>query len=207
MEQITACGACGEALPTLAPAKSLTWSARMIVAIDRLIYRVARRWLFFVNSVLFVHVMTLFLAPALVAWGHSSIAKPIYAYNGLFCHQRADRSFSFLGEKMACCQRCAAIYGSILIVGLLFAAIRGRVRKPFLYEVGLLALPAIVDGGAQAIGLWQSSPGSRVLSGMFLGTAICWLALPFLESGFQRIRAQLELLFNRLVAEGRANPL
>ncbi len=207
MSRTTVCGAHGDVIPDRKLTKALARSTRIIIAFDRLIYRVAKRWLFFVNSVLFVHVMTLLLAPALAASGHSSIAQPFYAYNGLFCHQRSDRSFSFFGEKMACCERCAAIYGSILIVGLMFAALRGRFRKPFLYEVALLAMPAVVDGGAQAIGLWESTAGTRVLSGAFLGVAICWLTLPYLESGFQRIRGQLEQLFSRLVAEGRAHPL
>ena len=207
MDQLSVGEVSADILPGREQAKSPTRSTRMIIAIDRIIYRIAKRWLFLINSVLFVHVLTLFLAPAMVAWGHASIVNPLYAYNGLFCHQKADRSFSLLGEKMACCERCAAIYGSIFIVGLLFAAVRGRFRKPFLYEVGLLAMPAVVDGGAQALGLWESSAGTRVLSGLFLGTAICWLALPFLDSGFHRIRTQLEQLFSRLVAEGRAHPL
>jgi uncharacterized membrane protein len=207
MDQITACAACGDAVATSQPARPTTSLARLIIALDRIIYRVARRWLFAVNSVFFVHVMTLFLAPALVAWGHSGLARPIYTFNGLFCHQRDDRSFAVLGEKMACCQRCAAIYGSIMLFGLIFALVRGRVRRPHLTEVALLSMPVVVDGGAQLAGLWESTPGTRVLSGTFLGVAVCWLLLPYLEAGFARMRAQLETLFARLVAEGRARPL
>jgi uncharacterized membrane protein len=180
---------------------------RAIIAVDRAIYRIASHWLLWVNALFMTHVASLFLAPALRARGHDSFARPIYAVNGLFCHQKDERSFKLFGEKMACCERCAAIYGSILIVGLLFVVLRDRVRKPFAYEVGLLALPAIVDGGGQAAGLWESSAGSRVLSGAFLGVAICWFALPYFESGFGRIRSRLETLFARLVSEGRARPL
>jgi uncharacterized membrane protein len=209
MDQIsvTPCAACGDAVAAPSLARPTSRFARVIIALDRIIYRVARRWLFAANSVFFVHVMTLILAPAFVARGHAGLAKPIYAYYGLFCHQRADRSFTVLGEKMACCQRCAAIYGSIMLVGLIFALVRGRVRRPSLIEVALLAMPVAVDGGAQLAGLWESTPATRVLSGSFLGVAICWLLLPYLETGFAQIQERLETLFARLVAEGRARPL
>jgi uncharacterized membrane protein len=197
----------GEASPPANPAKVTSPLGRVIIALDRGIYRIAKHWLFAVNSIFFVHVATLFLAPALVAWGHPGLAHPIYSYNGLFCHQRSDRSFHILGHKMACCERCAAIYGAILLFGLVFAYLRGRVRGPEMHEVGLLALPAAVDGVAQLAGLWQSTATTRVLTGTLLGVAICWWLLPWLAGGFERMRAQIETLFARLVAEGRARPL
>ena len=200
-----ACAACGEA--TGARRASPMLLARVIIALDRVIYRVSRRWLFIVNSIFFVHVMTLLLAPVLVANGQSDLAKPIYLFNGLFCHQRADRSFKLYGEKMACCQRCAAIYGSIMLVGLIYALLRGRLRRPSVPELAMLAMPVVVDGTAQLLGLWQSTAGSRVLTGSLLGFGLCWFLLPYLEAGFERMRLQIEALFARLVAEGRARPL
>lgn len=207
MQQTTPGKTGGNAHPRRGAAGAPALSTRMIIGSDRIIYRVARRWLLFVNSLLIAHLLSVVLAPVFIARGYQSIANPIYAFNGLFCPQRVDRSFSIFGEKLAVCQRCAAIYASILLFGLVFALLRGRVRPPLLYEAVLLALPALIDGGAQGIGLWDSTASSRVLSGLFLGTAICWVALPFLESGFQRIRAQIEQLFSRLVIEGRARPL
>ena len=68
-------------------------------------------------------------------------------------------------------------------------------------------MPVAVDGGAQLIGLWESTAATRVLSGTLLGIAICWFLLPYLDSGFTRIRLQLETLFARLVSEGRTQPL
>jgi uncharacterized membrane protein len=125
----------------------------------------------------------------------------------LFCHQRDDRSFRILGHKLACCERCAAIYGACLVCGLAFALLRGRVRAPRLPELALLALPVMIDGGGQALGIWDSTAVSRVLTGMLLGGAICWGLLPWLAGGFDRMRLQIETLFARLVAEGRARPL
>jgi uncharacterized membrane protein len=182
-------------------------STRLVIAVDRGIYRIASRWLTVVNGVFIAHFLSVLLAPVLAATGLSTAARIIYGYNGLFCHQLEDRSFMILGEPLACCERCAAIYGSIVGVGLLFAFMRERMRAPFLYEAALLALPAIIDGGGQALGLWQSTAASRVLSGLMLGAGMCWYVLPSLETGFRRIRMQLETLFSRLVLEGRAKPL
>lgn len=205
MSQATVCGSCGSE-QTMTP-RPLTLSGKVIVVIDRVIYRVARRWLFLINSISFAFVMTLFLAPAFVASGHDALARPIYGFNSFFCHQLADRSFSVFGEKMACCQRCAAIYGSILIVGLIFALLRARIARPRISDLLMLSMPMLVDGGAQLLGLWESTALTRVITGSMFGMAICWILLPYLESGFARIRLQIEKLFDRLVQEGRAQPL
>jgi uncharacterized membrane protein len=212
MEQVTLSvpAAHGDASGTLAgarPAPRTSTSANLVIALDRGIYRIARHWLLAVNALFVTYMASLLLAPMLVAWGYAGLARPIYAFNGLFCHQRDNRSFSILGEKMACCERCAAIYGSMMLAGLAFAFVRGHIRRPRLSDVLLLALPIAVDGGAQLVGLWKSTTGSRLLSGAVFGVAVCWFLLPYLESGFGRMRAQLETLFARLVAEGRAGPL
>ena len=108
---------------------------------------------------------------------------------------------------MACCQRCAAIYGSILIVGLLFAFLRTSVGRPRVRDLAMLSLPMIIDGAGQGLGVWESTAATRLLTGTLFGMAIFWLMFPYLESGFARIREQIETLFARLVREGRASPL
>jgi uncharacterized membrane protein len=182
-------------------------TVRLILAIDRAVYRLARHWLFVVNSFLFVYVAQLFLAPWLLSAGHKGLAHPIYAFDGLFCHQRPDRSFYVFGQKMACCQRCAAIYGSMFLLGLLFVALRNRVRVPSWRTLGLLATPVAIDGLTQLAGLRESTAALRVVTGALLGVAICWLLFPYLEIGFAEIRGQLERRFGQLVAEGRARAL
>lgn len=209
MEQIVTAGSADQngARAGGTPVRTTTTVGRIVIALDRVIIRIARRWLFLTNSLFFAQVVAILLAPALTSWGQHGVARPIYAFNGLFCHQQDDRSFHLLGEKMACCQRCAAIYASMLLFGLVFSLIRGRLGRPRLGELALLAAPAVVDGGAQLAGLWESSAASRVLSGTLLGAAICWFLLPYLDAGFARIRTQIETLFAKLVAEGRARPL
>ncbi|MEA2527211.1 MAG: hypothetical protein QOF73_4438 [Thermomicrobiales bacterium] len=190
-----------------ARAKHGEGTVRAILAINRAVYRFARHWLFFVNSFLFIYLAQLFLAPALVALGHRDWARPIYGFDGLFCHQRPDRSFHVFGQKMACCQRCAAIYGSMFLLGLLFVAFRNRIRVPSWRAAGLLAVPVVVDGLAQSAGLHESNAALRVVTGAIFAVGVCWLLFPYLEVGFAQMRSQLERRFARLVAEGRARPL
>src|SRR5688500_2189870 len=80
-----------------------------VLAVDRAIYRVARNWLVFVNAVVLAWVGLATLAPVLRANGFGGWARVIYAIHRPFCHQREDRSFFLLGEKMGCCHRCTAI--------------------------------------------------------------------------------------------------
>ncbi|MGI8476393.1 MAG: DUF2085 domain-containing protein [Thermomicrobiales bacterium] len=127
-QAIEGCPTCGEAVAGTGGPRTRSRKMRLVLALDRVIYRVAKRWLFYVNSVFFAYVVGIFLAPALTAAGIPQAAKPIYGFYGLFCHQRADRSFFVLGRKMACCQRCFAIYGSIFLMGLLFAVVRRPAR-------------------------------------------------------------------------------
>ncbi len=203
MQSTDTCPSCGQA----ATPRHGKRTVRLVLAIDRAIYRLARHWLFAVNSFLFSYVALLFLAPILAAAGHPGWARPIYAVNHLFCHQRLDRSFYVFGQKMACCQRCAAIYGTLFLLGLAFAMVRGHVRRPRPTRVGLLAAPIALDGLTQLAGLRESAMPLRVVTGALFGAAVCWLLFPFLETGFADMRAQLERRFARLVAAGRAQPL
>lgn len=178
-----------------------------VIAMNRAIYRIARHWVLAVNSLLFLYFAQLLLAPALVVAGQRGLAQPIYSFNGLFCHQDPDRSFFVFGQKMACCQRCAAIYGGLFMCGLVYAACRRHLRMPKLTFAGLLVLPIVVDGGTQLIGLHQSNMMLRVITGALFAIAVCWLMFPYLETGFAAMRTKIEERFTRLVAEGRAQPL
>lgn len=181
--------------------------ARLVIAADRVIYRLAQRWLFLVNSVFFAWVTTIFLAPWLAAHGHNRLAHPLYAFNGLFCHQRPDRSFFLWGHQLACCQRCAAIYCSLFVFGLAFAGCRTHIRRPAWPLLAAATVLLALDGLSQLAGLRESTPLIRVVTGALLGLGICSVLLPYLEAGFAGMRTQIEQQFARLVAAGRARLL
>ena len=178
-----------------------------ILTIDRGVYRVARHWLAYVNAWVLGFLGLALLAPVLAAKGFDGSARVIYAIHRPFCHQRDDRSFHVLGEKMACCHRCTAIYGGLFLFGVAFVALRGRLRPLPWRFLALLSLPILLDGLTQAVGLRDSTWELRVLTGSLFAVGAAWLLLPHLERGFADMRRQLETRFARLVAQGRARPL
>lgn len=180
---------------------------RLVIAVDRAIYRIARHWLWLANGVGALVVGLPLLAPLLVATGHDRAALWIYRTFNLVCHQQPDRSFTVFGEQMAYCQRDTAIYGGILLLGLLYAGLRKRLRPLSLRGAALLAVPMAVDGFSQLFGLRESTWELRVVTGGLFAVAVAWVVFPRLEAGFAEIQQTLEARFARLVREGRARPL
>jgi uncharacterized membrane protein len=184
-----------------------TLSTRMIIVLDRAIYRFAGRWLVGFNAIIGAYAALVVLAPILTAVGYDGAARPIYRFFGLFCHQDPDRSFHLFGQQFACCERCAAIYGSVALCGLLFACTRSRIRNPRYVELVLLVSPVVLDGMAVGSGLYGGNVVMRVITGTLFGLAVVWFLYPRFDAGFAAMRTRLETLFDRLVAQGRSKPL
>lgn len=92
-----------------------------------------------------------------------------------------------LGFKVAICQRDVAIYGSVLLGGLLYALARKRTR-PLDWRLYLLFLiPIAVDGTTQLFGLRESNWWLRSLTGALFGTASVWLAYPYVDGAMQDV--------------------
>jgi uncharacterized membrane protein len=182
-------------------------SARVIMRADRWIYRFAAHWLRWTN-ILFVGCFALvLLAPLFLAAHLDRIAQPIYSVFSAFCHQRPDRSFHIAGHPLACCERCAAVYASLAIGGLLFALMRPNVRRIRYVEAASLCMPLVFDGLAVGAGIYDGNAILRVITGLMFGIGVAWLMFPWLDGGFQAIRERIETLFDRLVTQGRAAPL
>ncbi len=110
---------------------------------------------------------------------------------GLNIFQRQALRFNGLaatGYKIALCQRDLAIYGSVLLSGLAFGVLRGRLfqagRKPPkmpIWLFAILSIPVFLDGASQLIGLRESWWLLRLLTGGLFGSAVVWLAYPYVE--------------------------
>lgn len=106
-----------------------------------------------------------------------------------------------VGYKMALCERDIAIYGSILIFGLLFSVTRRRLpRLHWLLWIILALGPVGLDGFSQLFSQFEwtwlqtvlpyreSTPFLRVLTGGMFGFFTTWFAYPNIEESMQETR-------------------
>lgn len=97
---------------------------------------------------------------------------------------------SSVGYKVALCQRDIAIYGGILIFGLLFA-ITGRKLPPLPWYLWIVIglVPIGIDGVSQLISqppfnfihFRESTPLLRILTGFLFGFSTAWFGYPLVE--------------------------
>ncbi|MBM4464689.1 MAG: DUF2085 domain-containing protein [Chloroflexi bacterium] len=93
-----------------------------------------------------------------------------------------------LGYKMAYCQRDTAMYGSMLLAGMIFGLVRRRLRPLPLAICLILLVPWAVDGLAQLVGFYESTWQLRTITGSLFGLATVWFAYPYLEAGMGELR-------------------
>lgn len=115
-----------------------------------------------------------------------------------------------MGFKVAYCERDVAIYGAIVIAGLIFAAVRaaGRQIRPVHWLIyGIVGIgPIGLDGFSQLLSqppfnLWdmrESTPLLRTLTGFLFGAMNVWLAYPYVEESFGEIKLELQAKLTRI---------
>ena len=123
--------------------------------------------------------------------------RPFYSLSALettglgegqsFFQRRAFRGNETAGYKIAVCQRDVAIYGSVVVAGLLFGLLRARIRSISLKIYLLLLVPMAFDGLSQLFGLRESNWWLRTLTGGLFGGASVWLAYPYLEAAMREV--------------------
>ncbi len=101
-----------------------------------------------------------------------SIRMGLMAAFAPVCHQLPDRSFWIDGVQLAVCHRCYGIYAGLFLGTLLLTFIGTHASRLYrkarwLLIVGLL--PPALDWGLQLVHLWQNTPLSRVLTGLWFG--------------------------------------
>lgn len=103
-----------------------------------------------------------------------------------------------VGYKVGLCERDVAIYGAMLLFGLLFAFLRDRLRPlPWWLWVLFGLLPIGLDGFSQLFSQFQlpwltsflpyreSTPFLRTLTGFLFGFSTAWLMFPSIEASMQ----------------------
>ena len=90
------------------------------------------------------------------------------------------------GYKVAICERDVAMYGSMFLMGLIFALARGRLPRLKARYVLLFALPMALDGFTQLVGLRESTWALRVITGGLFGVGLIWFAYPYIEESMKK---------------------
>ena len=96
-----------------------------------------------------------------------------------------------LGYQVAFCERDTAMYGAILLAGLLFGLVGRRWRPLPWWGLILFSIPIAVDGLSQLPGWRESTPLLRVITGAIFGFGVVWFAYPRLHSAMQDVAGSL----------------
>lgn len=112
-----------------------------------------------------------------------------------------------LGYKMAWCERDAAIYGSILLAGLIYAFIRRQLRPLGWRWYLLIMLPMAIDGFWQLftspvvflpfLPLHESTWLLRGITGVLFGVGSAWAIYPYVQSAMQDVQTQASAQYAR----------
>jgi uncharacterized membrane protein len=106
-----------------------------------------------------------------------------------------------MGYKIALCQRDIAIYGGILLFGLLFSITGMRLKSiPWYLWLALAIVPIGLDGLSQLLSqpplsflpYRESTPFLRVLTGFMFGFFTAWFGYPMVEETMRDTRKLME---------------
>ena len=108
-----------------------------------------------------------------------------------------------IGYKVAFCERDVAIYGSILLFGLIYSVNRGRLKSlPWYIWFIIGIVPMGIDGVSQlpslltiALPAWvpirESTPFLRVLTGFLFGFTTAWYGFPFIYEAMEETKRMM----------------
>jgi uncharacterized membrane protein len=77
------------------------WQRKLVLFLDRQIYRLSRRWLAVFNFFLGLYVLLPVLAPTLMVSGFPVAGRLLYLLYRPLCHQLPERSFFLFGPRIA----------------------------------------------------------------------------------------------------------
>lgn len=117
-----------------------------------------------------------------------------------------------LGYKVAWCERDVAIYGTILVAGLVFALIRPHLRPISWRVFVILTIPMAIDGFWQLLTspvYWvpflpehESTWLLRGITGALFGLGAVWLTYPYIEQAMVDVHIQARGQHERALSHG-----
>lgn len=127
-----------------------------------------------------IWVLLIFLAPYLEYSGRDLWSGLIYHIYAATCHQLPERSFFFMGFKLAVCARCTGIYAGFLVTSLIYPLIKDIDNR----KIGgkklliLSMIPMGLDGGLQLLTGYESNNTLRLATGLFFGFILPFYVIP-----------------------------
>ena len=117
-------------------------------------------------------------------------------------YARSFEGNDLLGFKVAICERDLAIYGALIIAGILFQLTGKKLKSiPWYWWVILAIIPIGLDGGSQLFSLggnwpaWfpirESTPLLRTITGALFGLVTAWYVYPVMEESMLDVRTGL----------------
>ncbi|TAK22177.1 MAG: DUF2085 domain-containing protein [Chloroflexota bacterium] len=158
-----------------------------MATLDRIADGVIERWLAVANWGIALFAIAPFAAPILMATGLEDVARSIYWLYSFTCHQLPSHSWFLLGQQVAFCQRDTAIYLSMVVGGVLYARQRAWTRGLPWWAYVLASLPIALDGGAATLGLRESTPLLRSVTGAMFGLATTWFVYPLMDRSLAQL--------------------
>ncbi|HEX2914664.1 MAG TPA: DUF2085 domain-containing protein [Chloroflexia bacterium] len=152
---------------------------------------IATHWLFLLNAVNLLCLAAAFVVPLMYLAGWDGPANVIFGLFHYVCVQNPHHSFYIGGKQMCLCQRCMAIYGTMLLAGLVFYLLRHRVKLPALKTwqfIVFFCSPIALDGFTQLFGWRESTWELRFLTGGIFAIGAVWTLYPLLETKMARLQ-------------------
>lgn len=169
------------------------FSRRVVGITGFFAHLLGKHWLFLMNSLLGLFIGGAFLAPLLAYFGENQAASwLIHAYHGV-CDQVPSHSYYLFGHQVCLCERCLAIYSTLLLAGLALAVLPRlrRNARPLDWRLWLLLiLPMAIDGLTQLVGWRESDLVLRTLTGFLFGLGGAWFIYPRIEEIAQDLAPQ-----------------
>jgi uncharacterized membrane protein len=143
-----------------------------------------RHWLGVVNGVLATYVGLAVATPIAFMFGLNGPASAVFRVYRYFCDELPTHSLFIGGYQICLCQRCLAIYTTMLVVGVALTFIRRRqALRGIPWWLWFLAmLPMVLDGGTQLFGWRESNLALRLLTGSLFGLATALFTLPQMDA-------------------------
>lgn len=142
-------------------------------------------WLGIINFHLVLFLLGSVSASYLSYLGEEGVAKYIYGFYGISCHQISSRSFFVFDHQIGICARCFSFYASMLVFGLWLSL---KNVRPLDGRTALfLVFPIIMDVLLQTLGIRESTNLLRVTTAILLSLSVSLYIYPRAKSSIDSV--------------------